>query len=77
MLPPVNQESQLCYEPNQPKPKPSFEQRLAQEAHHVRERAKTLPHGKERELLFRKARQLETASRISEWMSSLELQPPR
>jgi len=57
---------------NQPN-QTSFEQRLAQEAHHVRERAKTLPHGKERELLSRKARQLETASRISEWMSSLEL----
>jgi len=65
----------LRTQPNQPKP--TFEQRLAQEAHRVRERAKTLPHGKERELLSRKARQLETASRISEWMSSLELQPPR
>jgi len=26
-------------------PKPTFEQRLAQEAHRVKERAKTLPHG--------------------------------
>ena len=32
-------------------PKPTFEQRLAQEAHRVKVRAKTLPHGKERELL--------------------------
>jgi hypothetical protein len=32
-------------------PKPTFEQRLAQEAHRVKERAKTLPQGKERELL--------------------------
>lgn len=31
-------------------PKPTFEQRLAQEAHRANERAKTLPHGKEREL---------------------------
>jgi hypothetical protein len=38
-------------------PKPTFEQRLAQEAHRVKERAKTLPHGKERELLSLKARQ--------------------
>jgi hypothetical protein len=38
-----------------------FEQRLAQEAHRVKERAKSLPHGRERELLSRKARQLETA----------------
>ena len=58
-------------------PKPTFEQRLAQEAHRVKERAKTLPQGKERELLSRKVRQLETASRISEWISSPGLQPPR
>ena len=58
-------------------PKPTFEQRLAQEAHRVKERAKTLPQGKERELLSRKARQLETASHINEWISSPGLQPPR
>jgi hypothetical protein len=65
----------LRTQPNQPKP--AFEQRLAQEAHRVKERAKTLPQGKERELLSRKVRQLETASRISEWISSPGLQPPR
>ncbi len=58
-------------------PKPAFEQRLAQEAHRVKERAKTLPDGKERELLSLKARQLETASHISEWISSPGLQRPR
>ena len=58
-------------------PKPTFEQRLAQEAHRAKERAKTLPHGKERELLSLKARQLETASHISEWISSPGLQRPR
>jgi hypothetical protein len=30
-------------------PKPTFEQRLTQEAHRVKEQAKTLPQGKERE----------------------------
>jgi hypothetical protein len=65
----------LRTQPNQPKP--TFEQRLAQQAHRVKERAKTLPHGKERELLSRKARELETASRISERISSPGLQPPR
>ena len=65
----------LRTQPSQPKP--TFEQRLAQEAHRVKERAKTLPQGKERELLSRKVRQLETASRISEWISSPGLQPPR
>jgi hypothetical protein len=63
--------------PNQPDPKPTFEQRLAQEAHRVKERAKTLPHGQERERLARKARQLETALRINDWMSSPGLQPPK
>ena len=46
-------------------PKPTFEQRLAQEAHRVKERAKTLPHGKERELLSLKARQLSRPLRTS------------
>jgi hypothetical protein len=63
--------------PQPSQPKATFEQRLAQEAHRVKERAKTLPEGKERELLSRKARQLETASRISEWISSPGLQPPK
>jgi hypothetical protein len=58
-------------------PKLTFEQRLAQEANRVKERAKTLPQGTERELLSRKARQLETASRINDWLSSPGLQPPK
>jgi hypothetical protein len=66
----------LCIQFNQPKPT-TFGQRLAQEARRVKERAKTLPQGKERELLSLKARQLETVSHISEWLSSPGLQPPR
>jgi hypothetical protein len=58
-------------------PKPTFEQRLAHVALRLKEQAKTLPHGQERELLSRKARQVETASHISEWISSPGLQPPR
>ena len=50
---------------------------LAQEARRVKEQAKTLPEGKERELLSRKARQLETASRINDWILSPGLQPPK
>jgi hypothetical protein len=61
--------------PNQPKS--TFEQRLAEEAHRVKERAEILPQGKERELLARKARQLETASRINDWVLSPGLQPPK
>jgi hypothetical protein len=56
-------------------PKSTSEQRLAKEAHRVKERAKALTHGKERELLSLKARQLETASHISEWMLSPGLPP--
>ena len=63
--------------PQPDQPKPTFEQRLAHEALRLKEQAKFLPHGKERELLSRKVRQLETASHISEWMSSPGLQPPR
>ena len=58
-------------------PKPTLEQRLAQEALRIQEQVKSLPHGKERELLVRKARQLETASHVNEWISSPGLQPPR
>jgi hypothetical protein len=57
-------------------PKAPFEQRLAQEALRVNEQIKSLPHGRERELLFREARQLETASHITEWLSSPGLKPP-
>jgi hypothetical protein len=57
-------------------PKAPFEQRLAQEALRVNKQIKSLPHGRERELLSRKARQLETASHITEWLSSPGLKPP-
>ena len=57
-------------------PKATFEQRLAQEALRVKEQIKSLPQGRERELLSRKARQLETASHIAEWVSSAGLRPP-
>jgi hypothetical protein len=39
--------------------------------------AKKQPHGKEREALVRKARQLKTASQINQWLSSSGLQPPK
>jgi hypothetical protein len=40
------------------------------------EEAQKLPHGKEREALERKARQLLTASHINDWLSSKGLQAP-
>ena len=57
-------------------PKATFERRLAQESLRVQEQIKSLPQGRERELLSLKARQLETASDINEWLSSPGLRPP-
>ena len=53
-----------------------LEERLGQEAQRLREEAKRLPHGAEREILLRKARQAETGSHISDWLRSPGLQPP-
>ena len=55
----------------------SLEERLSQEAKRLREEAKLLPPGAAREALLRKARQAETGSHMSEWLSSPELQPPK
>jgi hypothetical protein len=54
----------------------SLEQRLAQEAKRLREEAKLLPPGAEREGLIRRARQAERGSHMSEWLRSPGLQPP-
>lgn len=54
----------------------SLEERLAQEAARLREQARKLPPGPEREILLRKARQAETGSHMSEWLRSPGLQPP-
>ena len=55
----------------------AFGDRLAHEAERLRQKARTVPAGKERESLLRKARQLETASHINEWLSSPSLQTPQ
>ena len=54
----------------------SLEERLAEEAKRLREEAKSLPPGAVREALLRKARQAETGSHMSQWLSSPGLQPP-
>ena len=61
---------------NRGKQRPDFERRLASEAARLREKAGSLPVGIERDLLLRKARQAETASRINEWLSSPGLRSP-
>jgi hypothetical protein len=45
----------------------SFPDRLAEEAERLRAEAKKLPHGHERDLLLREARQTETAAHVNEW----------
>jgi len=55
----------------------SFEERLAEDAKRLREEAKLLPPGAMRDATLRKARQAETGSRMSEWLSSPGLQSPK
>jgi hypothetical protein len=54
----------------------SLEERLADEAKLLRETAKSIPPGAERDRLLRKARQDETALHLTEWLSSPGLRPP-
>ena len=54
-----------------------FPDRLAQEAERLREEAERLPHGPDREMLLRKARQADTTAHLNEWLSSPGLQAPK
>jgi hypothetical protein len=54
----------------------SLEERLTEQAKRLREEAKLLPAGAEREGLIRRARQAERGSHMSEWLRSPGLQPP-
>jgi hypothetical protein len=54
----------------------SLEVRLAEEAKRLREDAKLLPPGAERDEMIRKARQAEIAAHVNEWLTSPGLRPP-
>ena len=54
----------------------SFEERLAGHARRLRDEAKKLPPGSERDDLIRRARQAETASHLTEWVTSPGLASP-
>jgi hypothetical protein len=56
--------------------KQTIEQKWHQQSEAAKQQAEKLPHGREREALARKARQLQTASQINQWLSSPELRPP-
>lgn len=55
----------------------TLEQRLADEARRLREEAELLPHDPVRDAALRRARQAETGSHMSEWLSSPGLQAPK
>jgi hypothetical protein len=54
----------------------TVEEKWQQQSEAAKNEAQKLPHGKERDALLRKARQLKTASQINQWLSSPGLQPP-
>ena len=54
----------------------TFEYRLAQEAINLRLQANGMPAGVRRTELLRKARQIDVAGEINNWLSSPGLQPP-
>jgi hypothetical protein len=56
--------------------KPPFEQKWKELADKTRGEAMDLPPGRARDEMLKKARQLETACHMSEWISSPGLRPP-
>jgi hypothetical protein len=54
----------------------SFGERLALHAQQARQQAQMLPAGSERDALLKKARQVDTAAHINEWVNSKGLRPP-
>jgi hypothetical protein len=50
--------------------RPTFEQRMSEQAKEAEDRAWKLPPGRERDDLLRKARQLDLACHVSEWLSA-------
>jgi len=53
------------------------ERKWHEQSEAAKEEAAKLPYGKLKTKLLRQARQLETASQISQWLSSPGLQPTR
>jgi hypothetical protein len=54
-----------------------LDQRLDDHAKRLRKEAKGTPTGIKRDDLIRRARQAETAARMSEWLSKPGIQPPQ
>ena len=60
-----------------PQNQPSLRERLASEVLRLTDGAKTLRPGREQDAMVRKARLMQTASQINEWLTSPGLQAPR
>ena len=54
-----------------------LDQRLTDHAKRLRSEARDTPPGIKRDDLIRRARQAETAARVSDWLTSPGLQPPK
>jgi hypothetical protein len=55
----------------------SFEERVAEEVRRLREEAELLPRGPVRDAALRRARQAETGSHMTQWLTSPGLRPPK
>ena len=55
----------------------TFEGQIAAEKARLEAKAAELPHGREKDRLLRKIRQLDTASHMGDWLSSGGLKPPK
>jgi hypothetical protein len=72
--PACNQESDL---PPIPQNQPSLRERLASEVLRLTDGARALRPGREQDAMVRKARLMETASQINEWLTTPGLRAPR
>lgn len=55
----------------------SVKERLLEEARELREEARLLPFGPDRDAASKKARQIVAAAHMDDWLSSPGLQPPK
>lgn len=54
----------------------SLEDRMAEQAARLKDRASQMPPGPERDALLKRARIADTGAHLSQWLSSPGLQPP-
>ena len=54
-----------------------LKERLLEQAHNMREEARLLPYGPVRQAALKKARELETAAHMDDWINSPGLRPTK